>query len=383
MSYHHIDILEKQSSKKPNSPCGDVYGIFRNEFSTTIVLSDGLGSGIKANIAANLCISRIFGLIKYGSTLRETFSAMVKTMNKAWGTVEPFAVFSIMQILHNGDVTILTYEMPSPILITKNNATILSDRVYTIEKSIISEVNTKIELGEGIMLISDGISQAGLGNGLTNGWEISGVRQYIKQYLITERKINQELVNYVHNKAIQLWGKKVGDDCSVILAKTRSGIVVNILTGPPQNKEKDKELVEKFNNTDGIKIICGGSTAKIVARELKRKLDVDLESENSFTPPSYSIEGMNIVTEGIVTLNQVYNIMEEEIEVSSTKSKVLQINEFLLMADRINIWSGDANNLNEGGIEFRQQGILHRKKIVELISNKLISLGKLVVNYKF
>ena len=383
MSYHHIDILEKQSPKKAGSPCGDVFGTYRNEFASTIVLSDGLGSGIKANISANLCISRIFGLLKYGATLRETFTAMVKTMNKAWGTVEPFAVFSIMQILHNGDVTVLSYEMPAPILISKNNAIILSDRTYPIEKSIISEVNTKLELGEGILLVSDGITQAGLGNGLTNGWEITGIRQFLQQNLNTENFKIEDIVNSVHNKALQLWGRKSGDDCSAILAKTRSGIIVNILTGPPVDKNKDKEMVEKFNNNDGIKIICGGTTAKVVARELNRKLDVDLESENSFTPPSYAIEGMNIVTEGVITLNQVYNMLDESIEDLISKSKVMQLTEFLIMADRVNIWSGDSDNLNTGSIEFRQQGIVNRKNIIGLISNKLMSMGKLVVNYKF
>lgn len=383
MSYHHIDIFEKQSSKKIGNPCGDVIGTYRNEFATTIVLSDGLGSGIKANISANLCISRIFGLLKFGSTLREAFTAMVKTMNKAWGTVEPFAVFTIMQILHNGNVTILSYEMPSPILITKNRTEILSDRIYTIEKSIISEVNTNIDLNDEIMLISDGITQSGLGNGLTNGWEISGVRQYLRQLLLDEDIESQEIVNKVHLKAIQLWGRNAGDDCSVVLAKSRSGIVVNLLTGPPVDKLKDGVMVRDFNNTKGIKIICGGSTAKIVARELNRKLEVDLENESAITPPSYFIEGMNIVSEGVVTLNQVYNILDENIEDAENRSKVVQLAEFLLMADRVNIWTGEANNLKEGSIEFRQQGILHRQKIVKLLSNKLTNMGKLVVYYKY
>ena len=205
----------------------------------------------------------------------------------------------------------------------------------------------------------------------------------MKEYLVSEKPINQEIVNHIHKRAIQLWGKKTGDDCSVVLAKTRSGVVVNILTGPPLNKEKDRELVEKFNNSVGIKIICGGSTAKLVARELKKKLMIDTENESSITPPSYSIEGMNMVTEGVVTLNQVYNILAENTDEFEEKSNVIKLNDFLILADRINFWCGSATNINEDNIQFRQQGILHRKKIVELLIDKLSKMGKLVVRYDY
>jgi hypothetical protein len=383
MSYHHIDIIERQSSKKPNAPCGDAYGVMRSEYATTVVLSDGLGSGVKANVAANLCVSRVLGLIKNGATLREAFSSMVRTMNKVWGTISPFAVFNILQVLNNGDATVLSYESPQPILIGPNNAYILSDRVYTLEKSLISEVNTKIEMGEGILLMTDGITQAGLGNGLANGWETEGVLQYIRQFIHHEDVTGQHVVEAVHRKALNLWGNNYGDDCSVLLAKSRSGIVVNILTGPPANSENDRQLVQDFHALKGIKIICGGVSAKIVAKQLGKQLKVDTHSENAITPPAYSIDGMNIVSEGIVTLNQVYNILDEDVSKHKSSSKVFQIAEFMQMADRINFFGGEAQNKDEHRIEFRQQGILHRKEIVGLISEKLQKMGKLIVHYKY
>jgi len=383
MSYHHIDIIDRQSSKKVNAPCGDAFGVLRNEVATTVVLSDGLGSGVKANVAANLCVSRILGLIKNGATLREAFSSMVRTMNKVWGTISPFAVFNILQVLNNGDVTVLSYESPQPILLGPNNAYILSDRVYTLEKSLISEVNTKIEMGEGILLMTDGITQAGLGNGLANGWETEGVLQYIRQYIHHEDISSQYIVDSVHRKALDLWGNNYGDDCSVLLAKSRSGIVVNIFTGPPADSKNDCRLVQDFHNRKGIKIICGGVSAKIVARQLGKQLRVDSKSTSVITPPAYSIDGMNIVSEGIVTLNQVYNILDEDVSKHKSDSKVFQIAEFLQMADRVNFFGGEAQKPDEDRIEFRQQGILHRKEIVRLISEKLQKMGKLTVHYKY
>ena len=143
MSYTHIDIFAKQSSKRTGEACGDVYGVEKDATGTVIVLSDGLGSGIKANIAANLCVSRILGLIRNGASIRQAFSSLVKTMNSAWGKQEPFAVFTICKILNNGQVTILTYEMPLPIIISNKIAQIANNRTYTLENAVIHEAKDR------------------------------------------------------------------------------------------------------------------------------------------------------------------------------------------------------------------------------------------------
>lgn len=380
MSYFHFDIFTKQSSKKLGNPCGDVIDFVRDELSTTIVLSDGIGSGIKANIAANMCVSRLLALIKNGATLREAFTAMVRTMNKAWGTTEPFAVFAVAQILNNGETTILSYEIPSPLLITRNSASVLSDRVYTLEKAIISEVNCSLELGQGLLMVCDGITQAGMGNGLINGWEIEGVASYASKSLDKTFKDPELLINSIHDKAREYWGKEKGDDCSLVYAKSRRGIIVNIMSGPLEDKSQDTFFVARFLSSEGIKIVCGGSTAKILARETGKNLTVESMPDNGITPPKYSINGINLVTEGIVTLNQVYNILDEDLSNYDTKkTPVIELVEFLKDADRINFFIGNARNIGSGNIEFRQQGILSRQNIIPLIADKLRLMGKLVV----
>ncbi len=381
MSYFHFDIYSKQSSKKPGNPCGDAFNIFRDEISTTIVLSDGIGSGIKANIAANLCVARILGLLKHGATLREAFTSLVHTMNKAWGTTEPFAVFSVVRILNTGDVTVLSYEIPAPVIVTKMNARILSDRTYTLEKAIISESSAQLEPGEGILLVSDGITQAGLGNGLINGWEIDGVARHIKNHLFKNLVSDQTMVDSIHKKAVDLWGKKAGDDCTAVFIKSRKGITVNILTGPPVNMKNDTDIVKNFIQNEGHKIVCGGSTAKMAARELGKKITVNMDNTSAISPPSYKIKGLDLVTEGVVTLNQVYNIIDENPEDITNKTDVISLAEMLQMSDRVVFFTGEAKNIGDEAIEFRQQGILPRKKIIELLSQKLISMGKLVIHH--
>lgn len=382
MSYIHVDILQKQSSKVLGEPCGDVIGYDRNDISTTLVLSDGLGSGIKANIAANMCVSRALELLKSGASLKETFTSLVSTMNNAWGTDNPFAVFSIARILRNGDTTVLSYEMPPPLLVNSFSGNILMTNATTIEKAITFESHCSLNTGEGIMLVSDGITQAGLGCGLRNGWEIEGVSSFITDHLLNQKADIKEIPELVHNYARTLWRKAKGDDCSIVFAHCRNGITVNLITGPPENKDQDEEFVNNFLSSDGIKIVCGGTTAKLVSRIMKRPLGIKEGSGNSITPPEYLIDGINFVTEGAVTLNQAYNILDEDLSSYDAKSGVFALVDFLNIADKINFWIGDSSNEGIENIAFKQQHILSRDKITRLIMDNLRTKGKLVIEIK-
>jgi len=384
MNYIHTDIYCAQSSKHQGNTCGDAFGFFHDVDSTTIILSDGLGSGIKANIAAEMCVSRFLSLIKNGASLRDAFSALVKTMNNAWGSNEPFAVFSVARILSNGNITVLSYESPLPILISENIATALSDRVYKLENAVISENSGNIKIGEGILLLSDGITQAGLGQGLPNGWEVEGVANFINKKRKPGKINGQVLVDDILLQAKNYWGKSQGDDCSALFAKIRKGIIVNLLSGPPDNKLMDDNLMNHFMKTRGIKVICGGSTSQMASRILNKKLESGNYDSNSISPPGYKMHGIHLITEGIVTLNQAYNLLDEEIEYSGTEqSAVFELVDLLRTADRINMFIGKATSLAEYDISYKQRGILSRNKILQLIENKLIEKGKLVVKHEY
>ena len=376
--YIHSDLFAVQSSKKQGSPCGDSFEVLRDSSATTIVLADGLGSGIKAHIAANMCVSRLTGLIRMGMSAREAFLTVSATMDAVWGTGDPFAVFTIARILNNGQTTVLSYEMPAPLLINKAYCQVLRNRVYTRGKAIIHESDCFIDRGEGLVLISDGITQAGIGKYFPMGWDVEGVRAFIQSRLPVERLNGEELTKVIHDQARAYWPEGKGDDCSVLMAVNRRGVIVNLLTGPPASKTDDTLWVNQFNEAEGIHLISGGSTAKITARELGLRIDVN-EAGNPITPPSYLIHGFELVTEGMVTLNQVYHLLDEDPADYPADSAASEMAAFLKMADRINVWLGQAPNASEGNIEFKQQGLLSRQKIGSKIVKRLQEQGKLVV----
>lgn len=383
MAYLHYDIIQRQSSKIKGDECGDYIDYFRTSEALHIVLSDGLGSGIKANISARMCATRLIGLMKNGASMREAFNSMVTSMNQVWGHGHPFAVFSVARILNNGDTSVLSYEIPPPIVIGKYSAAALIDETYTSGKAIIHESYCTLKEGEGLMMFSDGITQAGMGFGLPNGWEAKGVARYITQKIMTTELTVPEMVDSVHGHARQLWSDAKGDDCSIVLAHVRKGVTVNIISGPPTDKSLDTEVFKNFMQKEGIKVACGGTTAIILGREINKKVELIDDSHSSFNPPRFKIEGITLVTEGIVTLNQVYNLLGEDTSDLSDESAVYELNNLMNLADRLNITIGHADNRGIGDIQFRQQGILKRNTIIPLIIEKLRKAGKLVVLEEF
>ncbi len=376
--YIHTDIFNTQTPKKPGQPCGDAFDVYRDNMATTVVLADGLGSGVKAHIAATMCVSRLLMLVKTGLSAREAFELVAQTMDKAWGKDQTFAVFTLMRMLNNGQATVLSYEMPPPIFVSKSYAQILRDRVYTRNKAVIHESNCVIAKGEGILLLSDGITQAGIGKFFTTGWEAEGVRTFIQRSLPVETLNGSELSTAVHDKARTYWPIGKGDDCSVVFALNRRGVVVNLLSGPPLQKEADEDFVKGFLAYEGIRVVAGGSTAKMVGRITHSRVEI-AGMDSAITPPAYKIDGIELVTEGMVTLNQVYHLLDESPENYPVDSPASEMAYLLKMADRVNIWLGKAENLGEGKIEFRQQGLLPRQKIIARICDRLRVQGKLVV----
>jgi hypothetical protein len=376
-AYVHIELETAQSPKRPHAPCGDVFACDRTAVASTIVCADGIGSGIRARIAAQMCVSRVLQLVKLGFSLRKAMASVVGTMQANRDPSRPFTAFSVARIMNDGIATIFSYDAPTPILVSRYHAAPLPVRTVEMNAAIVNEADCWLEPGDGLLLMTDGVTQAGLGSGLAEGWRTEGAAEYIN-HCLTNGSILSEIPELVHDEARRL-STRGGDDCTILLAHCRRGQVVNLLTGPPQDHTRDREIVNRFIKSPGKKIVCGGTTSEIVSRTIGKKVIVDQESESMIAPPRYDIEGIDLVTEGVVTLNQVYNLLDEPPERLVEDSGVTELCRMLRNADRINFFVGGVQNRANGNISFRQQGILTRDRILPLITEKLRTAEKLVV----
>ena len=383
--YKHIDLYACQSSKYPGKPCGDVYRMERNESATLLALCDGIGSGIRANLAATMCASRLLELIRRGMSLRESFQAVVKTMNEARGRDLPYAAFTVIQIRPDGEASALSYEIPPPLFLGTHAASLLDQHRVVHDNAVLFESHCLLDPGDALLAMTDGISQAGLGPGAPEGWSEEGVCHFVSDLLARGGRID-DIADEVHERARQAWRRvpgmpqnRLGDDCTVVVLVCSPGRVVNIMTGPPLNPRDDRDAVSTFLGAEGTKVVCGATTARLVARCIGEEIRVIQDCDSLIAPPRYEIKGIDLVTEGAVTLNQAFNLLDEDLDRLQEDSGVTRLCRLLHKADRINIHAGRAANMGNDDLAFKQQGLLHRQAILPLLEQRLREQGKLVV----
>jgi len=375
--YVHVEVVVAQNSKRLEQPCGDLVACDRTAAATTLICADGVGSGVRARIAAEMCVSRLRELLRLGFSLRKAMAALVHTMEHPRDPTRPYAAFSVARILNDGMTTVLGYEAPPPILVSRRHASLLAASPIELGGGLVQEYTCYLEPGDGLMLVSDGITQAGLGTSVPGGWQPEGAVRFLNDRL-TDGAAARDLPPRLHREALRLWGV-AGDDCTAALALCRRGQIVNVLTGPPSDASLDVPTVRRFMQSEGLKIVCGGTTAEIVAKALGVPLRVEQEPKSLVAPPRYEIEGVDLVTEGAVTLNQVYNLLDEDLRHFKEDSGVVELCMFLQIADRVNVLVGGARNRANDDLTFRQRGILSRHQILPLLLEKLRTAEKLVV----
>jgi serine/threonine protein phosphatase PrpC len=376
-AYLHVEVTTQQTPKRAGQVCGDQVGTHRSRYATTVILCDGIGSGLKANLAARMLVSRLTELLDRGVSLRRAFARCVETteQHKTRGTT--YAAFSVASILPDGAATVLSYEAPGAIHLASNGvAAPVDTRSETVGRAMVQEGMVKLGSGDGLLLVSDGVTQAGLGGSRPRGWGVGDVATFVQRQRRTGLSAD-ELPAAVHRQAMEYWGH-AGDDITACLLRLRPGRTLNLLTGPPTDKRQDRVVVQRFLERSGEKVVCGGTTASVVAGASGREVRVDRDSRDTLAPPASRIEGVDLVTEGAVTLNQVANLLDVEPEELPREGPVAELVRKLLAADRVRVLVGLARNPAAGDVSLKQLGVLQRETIVNRIAETIRTKGKLV-----
>ncbi len=377
-----IEDIVEQKHKQNYIVCGDTYICERSLESTFFVLCDGIGSGVYANIAAITCANRMAELYRSGVSMRDMSEMVADSMHRAREERIPFAAFTAVKILNDGLFIAYTYEAPDPVMIRDGLAVPLKPAIHAAEYEVIGETTGKLALGDSLIVVSDGITQSGLGRGSTFGIGTEGLVDFINRRSSHSENIHR-LPGEVLEMSARVSGGRYEDDSSVAVLHCREAGELAILTGPPALKSKDREIVEKFMNAPGLHVVAGSTTADIVSRELGREVQLVEQGRSIGVPPEYKIEGIDLVTEGAIMLNQVYNILDEDSENLDDDSPVERFCAMLLEADVVTFFIGSAVNDAHTSLIFKQTGVRPRLSAIQLISQKLRELGKLVVEVKY
>ncbi|AGB40059.1 Stage II sporulation protein E (SpoIIE) [Halobacteroides halobius DSM 5150] len=374
----HVETSAAHVSKHGEELCGDNVQVVGNEDAKIIVLSDGLGSGVKANILSTLTTKIASGLLEKGIPIEEVVETITQTLPVCQERQLAYSTLSVLKVFNDGRCYLVEIDNPSSFLINKQGQiTKLEMNERQVGDKEIKEAHFKLKEDEMIMLVSDGVVHAGIGGLLNFGLGWDGVAKHLEDYIKkyeSSNKIAQKLVELCE----AYYCMEPGDDTTAVVVKFRSQRKITLFTGPPKEKETDKEVVDKLVSSDSKKVICGGTTAQIVARELDRELEVELSYHDQEVPPISKMEGMDLVTEGLLTLSKCLERLKEadcQEDLPVKEDGATKLARLLLKSDQVKLLVGQAVNSAHQSLKLPQEMAI-RKQIIEKLVKSLERQGK-------
>lgn len=315
----YIEVNSQQRNYDGERICGDVflYRYIKEEDRVIAVLSDGMGHGVKANVLATLTATMALNFTREHKEVDRIAEIIMNTLPVCSERKISYSTFTIIDIESSGRANILEYDNPSTIVLRGKEIFDPSWKKVTLEKGKnagkVLRTCTFIPAKEDrIIFCSDGVSQSGMGSeAFPFGWGRDDIASYASSLVNSEASISAVMLS---GKIVTMAHKndayKARDDISCATIYFREPRKLLICTGPPYEKEKDKELASKVKEYTGKVILCGGTTADIIARELNKTIIDELIFEDPELPPESFIDGIDLVTEGILTLQKVNEILK-------------------------------------------------------------------------
>lgn len=314
-----IEVNSQQRNHDEERICGDVflYKYIREEDRVVAVLSDGMGHGVKANILATLTATMALNFTLEHKEVDRIAEIIMNTLPVCSERKIAYSTFTIIDIESSGRANILEYDNPAAIILRGSKEFDPSWKKVTLEKGkhtgqILRTCTFVPEKEDRIIFCSDGVSQSGMGSeAYPFGWERDRIATYASTLVAGEASISAAvLAGKIVTMAHKNDAYKAKDDISCAIVYFREPRKLLLCTGPPFEKEKDAELASNVKGFGGKVILCGGTTADIIARELNRQIVDELIFEDPELPPESFLEGIDLVTEGILTLQKVNEILK-------------------------------------------------------------------------
>ncbi len=315
----YIEVDYQQKNHDGERICGDVFlsERIKSEERTIIVLSDGMGHGVKANMLATLTSTMALNFTKEHKDANRIADIIMNTLPVCSKRQISYSTFTIIDIESDGKTTILEYDNPETIIIRNNQIYNPAWQCIILESEknagkMIKSCSFYAEKEDRIISCTDGVTQSGMGSEMHPfGWGHSKLEDFSLRIVNNNHQISaNKLAGKIVNFAYQNDAYKSKDDASCASVYFREPRKLLICTGPPYEEENDKELAKAVRNFEGKKILCGATTGDIIARELNLEIEDSFEFHDPDLPPIAYMDGIDLVTEGILTLSKVSEILK-------------------------------------------------------------------------
>jgi len=285
--------------------CGDHVDMVDQDGKTTmVVLADGLGSGVKASILSTLTSKIISTMLAAGLSIEDCMETMAATLPVCSVRGVAYSTFTIIRIVENDRAEIIQYDNPQVILLRNGKNYDYRKSEITIGGKKIYKSDIKLQENDIFIAMSDGCPHAGIGLSFNFGWKREDIIDFMETFAMvgyTAKTLSTILIDEVN----RLYENKPGDDATACTIRIRKREPMNLLIGPPSNRDDCDRMMALFFSKEGKHIVCGGTTSSIAAKHLNKRLVPTLDFIDQDVPPIARIDGVDLVTEGIITINKV------------------------------------------------------------------------------
>lgn len=293
--------------------CGDHVDIVENDNSTIIVLADGLGSGVKASILSTLTSKIISTMLAAGLDIKDAVETIADTLPICSERHSAFSTFTIIRLVNNDKADIIQYENPNVILLRDGKNFEIPLNVMHIGEKTIYHSGLSLRDGDTFVAMSDGVLYASDTGVMNESWNRDALISYIEP-LWDAGFTAKTLTSIILDETNRLYGGKPFDDATACVVKIRRRQPMNIAIGPPKSRDDNHRMMALFFAKEGKHIVCGGTTASIAAEYLHEPVKLNYLSPDPEIPPTSTVKGIDLVTEGIITLDRTLQYAKNYLE---------------------------------------------------------------------
>lgn len=294
--------------------CGDHVDLVENgDDSVVVVLADGLGSGVKASILSTLTSKIISTMLAANLSIEDCVSTIAQTLPVCATRKVAYSTFTILHIVEGREVEIIQYENPDVIMLRDGVSVDYPTEIIDMAGKKISKSKVRIQEGDVFIAMSDGAPHAGIGFTMNFGWKRENIVEFIRPFS-TVGFTAKTLTTMILDECYGLYGGEPGDDTTVCTVRIRKREPVNLIIGPPSDPKDCNRMMSLFFSKEGRHIISGGTTSNIAADFLGKPLRASLSYIDKEIPPTAEIEGVDLVTEGVITVSRVLTYAQDHLK---------------------------------------------------------------------
>ena len=316
------DIGYKSINHEGEQLCGDhVDVVEQDDGSIVIVLADGLGSGVKASILSTLTSRIISTMVAEGLSIEDCVETIAATLPVCSVRGVAYSTFTILHLIRNQSIELMQYDNPRVILIRDGEVCDYPQTELNIGGKKIFRSDFRLQENDLFVAMSDGCPHAGIGMAYNFGWKLEDIASFMAQMSLTGNTA-KVLCTMLVDECNKLYGNRPGDDATACVLRIRRREPMNILFGPPENRDDCGRMMSLFFSKEGKHIICGGTTASIAADWLHKPLKMTLDFvKGTDVPPMAELEDVDLVTEGVVTMSRVLTYARDYLDANESYEK--------------------------------------------------------------